>query len=165
MQKHNLLEADLKVVGERVDTVNGSADRFVTCDDEQFQELTPAGYKPCNPEIVQERQQSLRDAYDELLDLAAKRRHQLEASRRLWQFFWDVTDEEGWIREKEQLMSSPDLGHDLTSVNILLSKHRANEDEINARGQRLEGVKGEGKELIETDSLGAEKIQCKYSPV
>lgn len=32
-------------MGERVDSVNSSADRFVTCDDEQFQELTPAGYK------------------------------------------------------------------------------------------------------------------------
>jgi len=60
---------------------------------------------------------------------------------------------------QEQLMSSPDLGHDLTSVNLLLTKHRANEDEIAARGQRLEGVKAEGNALIEADSFGAEKIQ------
>lgn len=60
-------------------------------------------------------------------------------------------------------MSSPDLGHDLTSVNILLSKHRANEDEISARGQRLDGVKAEGTALMEADSFGAEKIQCTYT--
>jgi len=59
--------------------------------------------QPCDPEIVKERQQSLRDAYTELLELAARRRDQLEASRRLWQFFWDVTDEEGWIKEKVNL--------------------------------------------------------------
>ena len=48
----------------------------------------------------------------------------LRTTRRLWQFYWDMADEEGWIRLKEQLMSSPDLGHDLTSVNLLLSKHK-----------------------------------------
>ena len=56
-------------------------------------------------------------------------------------------------------MSSPDLGHDLTSVNLLLAKHRANEDEISARGQRLEGVKDDGNKLITDESFGAEKIQ------
>lgn len=66
----------------------------------------------------------LESAYDELRQLAADRRRRLEESRKLWQFYWDMADEEGWIREKEQLMSSPDLGHDLTSVNLLLSKHK-----------------------------------------
>ena len=35
----------MKVVGERVNTVNSSADRFVSCDDEQFQGLNPPDYK------------------------------------------------------------------------------------------------------------------------
>ena len=67
---------------------------------------------------------TLSQAYEELCDLAESRRKRLEESRTLWQFYWDMADEEGWIREKEQLMSSPDLGHDLTSVNLLLSKHK-----------------------------------------
>ncbi|XP_067941733.1 spectrin beta chain-like isoform X2 [Watersipora subatra] len=165
LQKHTLMEADLKVLGGRVETVNTSADRFVTCDDEEFQGLTPPDYKPCDPVIVEERKQSLIDAFNELLDLAARRRDQLEASRSLWQFFWDVTEEEGWIKDKEQLMSSPDLGHDLTSVNLLLGKHRANEDEITARGQRLEGVKDAGKALIDVESFGAEQIQGRLDEI
>lgn len=67
---------------------------------------------------------TLDTAYDELIALAAERRARLEESRRLWQFYWDMEDEEGWIREKEHLMSSPDLGHDLTSVHLLLNKHK-----------------------------------------
>ena len=66
----------------------------------------------------------LDSAYEELQQLAQDRRTKLDESRRLWQFYWDMADEEGWIKEKEQLMSSPDLGHDLTSVNLLLSKHK-----------------------------------------
>ena len=63
-------------------------------------------------------------AYDELLQLAAERRARLEESRKLWQFYWDMADEETWIKEKEQLMSAPDLGHDLTSVHLLLNKQK-----------------------------------------
>ena len=66
----------------------------------------------------------LEAAYEELLQLAADRRARLHESRKLWQFYWDMADEEGWIKEKEQLMASPDLGHDLTSVHLLLNKHK-----------------------------------------
>ena len=66
----------------------------------------------------------LEAAYEELLQLAAERRARLDESRKMWQFYWDMADEETWIKEKEQLMSSPDLGHDLTTVNLLLHKHK-----------------------------------------
>lgn len=82
------------------------------------------GYRPCEQEVIKERMNTLDTAYDELIALAAERRARLEESRRLWQFYWDMEDEEGWIREKEHLMSSPDLGHDLTSVHLLLNKHK-----------------------------------------
>ena len=42
----------------------------------------------------------------------------------MWQFYDDVKDEEALIKEKEQIMSSPDLGHDLTSIRLLLTKHK-----------------------------------------
>lgn len=77
--------------------------------------------------MVQERMSMLDSAYIELQQLAAERLRRLEESHALWQFFWYMADEEGWIREKEQLMSSPDLGHDLTSVNLLLTKHRVSQ--------------------------------------
>ena len=67
---------------------------------------------------------TLSQSYEQLCEFAGMRQKRLQESRTLWQFYWDMADEEGWIREKEQLMSSPDLGHDLISVNRLLSKHR-----------------------------------------
>ena len=81
-------------------------------------------YKPCDPQVVRDRMSHLDAAYEELQQLAADRRARLQESRKLWQFYWDMSDEEGWIKEKEQLMSSPDLGHDLTSVHLLLNKHK-----------------------------------------
>ena len=119
LQKHSLLEADINVVGERVKQVNGQAEKFV---EGEFPEAE--GYKPCDPQVVRDRMSHLDAAYEELQQLAADRRTKLEESRKLWQFYWDMADEDSWIKEKEQLMSSPDLGRDLTSVNMLLSKHK-----------------------------------------
>lgn len=82
------------------------------------------GYHPSDPEVIRDRMQTLENAFDELKQLAEDRRLRLQESRKLWQFYWDMADEEGWIRENEQLMSSPDLGHDLTSVLLLLNKHK-----------------------------------------
>lgn len=154
LEKHSLLEADVHVVGERVKTVNTQAQRFI---EDDFADV--GGYRPCDPEIIQDRMTTLHQAYEELCELAESRRKRLEESRTLWQFYWDMADEEGWIREKEQLMSSPDLGHDLTSVNLLLSKHKAMEDEMQARHSHLQSVIQASQDLIQAGNFGAEKIQ------
>lgn len=88
------------------------------------------GYRPCDPSLVLDRVQQLEDAYAELVRLAVERRMRLEESRKLWQFYWDMADEDNWIKEKEQIVSTQEIGHDLTTVNLLLSKHKALENEI-----------------------------------
>jgi len=160
LQKHSLLEADVNVVGERVENVNGQAHRFI---EDDFSEI--GGYRPCNPEMIQERMNMLDSAYEELKQLAGDRRQRLEESRKLWQFYWDMADEEGWIREKEQLMSSPDLGHDLTSVNLLQSKHKAMEDEMTARHSHLQEVQSSSNKLIEDGNLGADQIETRNNEI
>ncbi|ESP01600.1 hypothetical protein LOTGIDRAFT_139452 [Lottia gigantea] len=160
LQIHSLLEADVHVVGERVKTVNGMAERYVNDD---IPELS--GYHPCDPEMVRDRMSTLQSAYEELEQLAKDRRERLEESRKLWQFYWDMADEEGWIKEKEQLMSSPELGHDLTSVSLLLSKHKAIEDEMTARHSHLKSVTQVGDDLIGADNFGADKIKQRIDEI
>lgn len=117
LQKHSLVEADINVLGERVKIVVQQSQRFL---DEENTE----GYRPCDPAVIIERVQELEDAYSELVKLAVERRARLEESRKLWQFYWDMADEENWIKEKEQIVSAGDIGHDLTTINLLLSKHK-----------------------------------------
>ena len=74
--------------------------------------------------MIRDRIQTLENAYEELKQLSKDRKARLNESCKLWQFYWDMADEDGWIREKEQLMSTPDLGHDLTSVHLLLNKQK-----------------------------------------
>lgn len=152
LQKHSLVEADINVLGERVKIVVQNSQRFLGDDVEEH-------YKPCDPSIIVDRVQQLEDAYAELVRLAVERRSRLEESRKLWQFYWDMADEENWIKEKEQIVSTGDIGHDLTTINLLLSKHKALENEIHSHDPQLMSVVSIGDELVQQEHFGADRIK------
>ncbi|XP_071055816.1 spectrin beta chain isoform X5 [Onthophagus taurus] len=152
LQKHNLLEADINILGERVKAVALASQRFLDVD-------ILEGYKPCDPSLVLDRVQQLEDAYAELVRLAVERRTRLEESRKLWQFYWDMADEDNWIKENGQIVSTADIGHDLTTVHLLLAKHKALENEIQAHEPQLQAVLNVGEELVTSGHFGSDKIQ------
>jgi spectrin beta len=91
--------------------------------------------------------------------LALERRGRLEESRKLWQFYWDMADEENWIKEKEQIVSTGDIGHDLTTIHLLLSKHKALENEMASHESQLHSVVSVGHDLVSQGHFGADRIQ------
>ncbi|KPI92466.1 Spectrin beta chain [Papilio xuthus] len=151
LQKHALVEADINVLGERVKVVVGQSQRFL--------EQEEGGYRPCDPAITVERIQQLENAYAELVHLAVERRKRLEDSRKLWQFYWDMADEENWIKEKDQIVSVDDIGHDLTTVYLLISKHKALQADVSAHETQLMSVAAVGDELVSQGHFGADRIQ------
>ncbi|XP_034966854.1 spectrin beta chain, non-erythrocytic 1 isoform X2 [Zootoca vivipara] len=156
LQKHTLVEADISIQAERVRGVNALAQKFAT-DGE--------GYKPCDPQVIRDRVAHMEFCYQELCQLAAERRARLEESRRLWKFFWEMAEEEGWIREKEQILSSDDYGKDLTSIVRLLSKHKAFEDEMSGRSSHFQQAIKEGEDMIAEDHFGSEKIRERIADI
>uniref|UniRef100_A0A8C6Q8P3 Spectrin beta chain n=1 Tax=Nothobranchius furzeri TaxID=105023 RepID=A0A8C6Q8P3_NOTFU len=151
LQKHALLEKDIALQAERVQSTSAAALKFANGDSEC--------YKPCDPQVIRDRVQHLDLCYQELCSLAAQRRARLEQSRRFWNLLWEVTELESWIREKEQIFSTLDYGKDLTSVQVLQSKHSAFEDELGARRANLEQVLAEGEKMIQAKHFGSPKIQ------
>ncbi|CAB1312786.1 unnamed protein product, partial [Coregonus sp. 'balchen'] len=150
LQKHALVEADIAIQADRVKAVNNNAQKFA---------IDAEGYKPCDPQVIRDRVAHMEFCYAELSQLAAERRARLEESRRLWKFFWEMAEEEGWIREKEQILSSEDCGKDLTGTVRLLSQHRAFEDEMIGRAGHLQQTIKQGEELVAADHFGADKIR------
>ncbi|XP_008295349.1 spectrin beta chain, non-erythrocytic 1 isoform X2 [Stegastes partitus] len=150
LQKHALVEADIGIQADRVRNVNSNAQRFAN---------DTEGYKPCDPQIIRDRVAHMEFCYQELSQLAAERRARLEESRRLWKFFWEMAEEEGWIREKEQILSSEDYGKDLTGALRLLSQHKAFEDEMSGRAAHLQQTIKQGDELVANNHFGADKIK------
>lgn len=151
LQKHSLVEADINVLGERVKQVVKNSQQFLSEETD--------GYKPCDPSIIVDRVQQLEDAYAELVKLAVERRSRLEESRKLWQLFWDMADEENWIKEKEQIMSSGEIGHDLVTINLLLSTHKAFESEIHSHDPQLMAVVAVGDDLINQNHFASDQIK------
>jgi len=98
--------------------------------------------------VIEDRVSHLEFCYQELTQLAAERRARLEESRRLWKFFWDMAEEEGWIREKEQILSSLENAKDLTGSLRLLSQQRALEHEMSGRNGLLKNTIAEGQDMV-----------------
>ncbi|XP_040266018.1 spectrin beta chain, non-erythrocytic 2 isoform X3 [Bufo bufo] len=156
LQTHTLVEADIAVQSERVKSVSAVAQKFMTDDED---------YKPCDPELVRKRVQLLEQQYAELCNLSAARRSKLEESRRLWKFFWDMVEEEAWIREQSRLLMSDDYGKDITSSLRLISKHNAFRDEMSGRYGPLQQTVAEGEELVAQGHFGAREIEEKILEV
>ncbi|KAF6734216.1 Spectrin beta chain, non-erythrocytic 1 [Oryzias melastigma] len=154
LQKHALVEADIAIQADRVKAVSSNANKY---------SITDGGYKPCDPRVIQDRVAHLEFCYQELTQLAAERRARLEESRRLWKFFWEMAEEEGWIREKEQILSSVERGRDLTGALRLLSQQRALEDEMSGRAGHLQHTVTEGRAMLQVGHFGSEKIQERIS--
>jgi len=163
LQKHSLLEADINVLGERVKTVMEHSQRFL--DFGETEEGSEPPYRACSPALVLERVQQLEDAYAELVRLAVERRTRLEGSRRLWQFYWDAAEEDAYIKEKSNILSSSDIGHDLHTVHLLLTKHRSCEEELNSHAVQLTAVTDSGAALIKQGHFGSPAIQERIDEV
>ncbi|KAJ3615060.1 hypothetical protein NHX12_018628 [Muraenolepis orangiensis] len=149
LHKHTLVEADIAIQADRVKAVNATAQKF---------SITGDGYQPCDPQVIQDRVAHMEFCYQELSQLAGERRARLEESRRLWSFFWEMAEEEAWIREKEQILSSGERGKDLTGALRLLSQHRALEDEMAGRRAHLRHSMAEGQDMVQEGHFAAARI-------
>lgn len=151
LQKHSLLEADIKSIEDRVNKVIESALNCIA-DNQQ-------NYKPCDPKIVNDKIDELKKAFDELNKFSRFRKNKLEESKRLWQFFSDIAEEEAWIREKQHILNTSEIGHDLITVHLLINKNKALEDDILSHEPQLKAVLDQGKELVRLKNYGHEEIQ------
>uniref|UniRef100_A0A671V9H2 Spectrin beta chain n=1 Tax=Sparus aurata TaxID=8175 RepID=A0A671V9H2_SPAAU len=142
LQKHSLQEADITVQAERVETLNTAALKFTTIE----------GYQPCDPQVICNRVNHVSSCLEELKQLAAKRRAELEESRQLWAFFQELEESEGWIREKSSILGAQGYGKDLSSVLKLLQKHKTLAGELLAH-------RSLGKQILSEKSFGTAGIQ------
>ncbi|XP_059770401.1 spectrin beta chain, erythrocytic [Balaenoptera ricei] len=155
LQKHKLMEADIAIQGDKV--------KAITTATLQFTE--EPGYQPCDPQVIRDRVSHLEQCFEELSNTAAGRKAQLEQSKRLWKFFWEMDEAESWIKEKEQIYSSLDYGKDLTSVLILQRKHKAFEDELRGLDAHLDQIFQEAEGMVARKQFGHPQIEAQIKEV
>ncbi|TRZ09083.1 hypothetical protein HGM15179_018024, partial [Zosterops borbonicus] len=155
LQKHGLLEADISAQTERVQALNAAALKFSELE----------GYQPCDPQIICNRVNHVQTCLEELEELAAKRRKELEDSRQLWTFFQEMEEAEAWIREKEKILAAKSCGRDLSSVVTLTTKHKTMLGELGNRRALLHQTMKKGEKILAKKSFSSVGIQEKMREV
>uniref|UniRef100_A0A452E7C1 Spectrin beta chain n=1 Tax=Capra hircus TaxID=9925 RepID=A0A452E7C1_CAPHI len=155
LQKHKLMEADIAIQGDKVKAITTAT----------LQLAEGPGYQPCDPQVIRDRVSHLEQCFEELSNTAAGRKAQLEQSKRLCKFFWEMDEAESWIKEKEQIYSSLDYGKDLTSVLILQRKHKAFEDELRGLDAHLGQIFREAEGMVARKQFGHEQIEVRIKKV
>uniref|UniRef100_A0A671RX22 Spectrin beta chain n=1 Tax=Sinocyclocheilus anshuiensis TaxID=1608454 RepID=A0A671RX22_9TELE len=149
LQKQSLQEADISIQADRVQTLNTAALKFTTIE----------GYQPCDPQVICNRVNHVNTCLEELKQLAAKRRLELEDSRELWAFFQEVEESENWIREKMSILATQSCGKDLSSILRLLQKHKTVAGELLTRRALIQQTMMKGKQILTQKSFGTTGIQ------
>uniref|UniRef100_W5N7P3 Spectrin beta chain n=1 Tax=Lepisosteus oculatus TaxID=7918 RepID=W5N7P3_LEPOC len=98
---------------------------------------------------VKQRTADVVQQWEQLEDLAAFRRRNLQDTQRYFQFQGDADDLKAWLLDARRLMSSDDMGHDEYSTELLLKKHRDLHDEALKNGATLETLSKQADSLPE----------------
>nr|XP_002732400.1 PREDICTED: spectrin beta chain, non-erythrocytic 5-like [Saccoglossus kowalevskii] len=111
------------------------------------------------------RSNALADRYAGLWEPLHARKINLEEALLLYQFYRDVEDEESWIKEKQPLATSTELGQNLNTVQSLMKKHQALEAEITAHEPLVETVAKKGEQLMSQQHYATEDIKTTVAEI
>lgn len=108
---------------------------------------------------TKDRLRQLDDVWIELKQVAATRSQKLDESIVYQQFLAKIEEEEAWITEKKRLLTVPDLGENMASVQSLLKKHEAFLADLSVHSKNCQVICSEGQSLIEASNHHAESIE------
>ncbi|KAK2560477.1 Spectrin beta chain [Acropora cervicornis] len=148
IKKHQLLEADITSHEERVNEMLVQAAEFVEAD--HFEKGD-----------IEDRAKAVAERFSSLSKPSVARREKLQDSVVLHRFLANVAEELAWIRDKEPLVKSDDLGRNLIGVQNLIKKQEAVDAEITAHEQLLNAVMSTADQLIERQHYAFDEIEAR----
>ena len=107
--------------------------------------------------------QNLESQWQQIIDLTGNRcfipnlkhlltiylRHEkLHQSEEYQNFIGRVDEEEAWLNEKKQILTSPNYGDNMAAVQGLLKKHDTLEVDLDVHTQRINDLVKQGDEVI-----------------
>ncbi len=66
----------------------------------------------------------MQDAWQDLIMKASERSRKLDLSLKAQQFFFEISEVESWLTEKNDILKSTDYGRDRDAASKLLTKHK-----------------------------------------
>uniref|UniRef100_A0A671MD44 Spectrin beta chain n=1 Tax=Sinocyclocheilus anshuiensis TaxID=1608454 RepID=A0A671MD44_9TELE len=98
---------------------------------------------------VQQRMDDVQNQWQQLEELAAFRKQNLQDTQRFFQFQGDADDLKAWLVDAMRQMSSDDVGHDEYTTQRLLKKHRDLRDEAAKNGATIDALSKQANALPE----------------
>uniref|UniRef100_A0A672SWU1 Spectrin beta chain n=1 Tax=Sinocyclocheilus grahami TaxID=75366 RepID=A0A672SWU1_SINGR len=98
---------------------------------------------------VQQRMDDVRNQWQQLEELAAFRKQNLQDTQRFFQFQGDADDLKAWLVDAMRQMSSDDVGHDEYTTQRLLKKHHDLRDEAAKNGATIDALSKQANALPE----------------
>ncbi|KAL6106061.1 sptbn5 [Pungitius sinensis] len=147
LQKQDLLEAQISAHGETISAISNKSMKVKVIGGHQ----------------IQSRVADLDSQYRSLVSLSSSRRLQLEAQRRLFDFFSDCEEVEFWCYERRLRIQTAGLGRDLNHIQLSQHKHKLLEAELQAQETLYRGVLGRGRDLLADHSQPNRNLVQKWT--
>lgn len=149
IKKHDALTQEIKNYESNIEAINNRCD-----------EMIGAGLFA---DLIEPKRQALNENWAKLLQKADQRRGKLEDSLQAHQYLADAAEAESWMREKEPIIASDDLGKDEDSTEALLKKHEALMSDLEAFKSTVQRLGDQAracrlKELSVSDGTSKEMV-------
>ncbi|CAF1062161.1 unnamed protein product, partial [Didymodactylos carnosus] len=155
-KKHDAFESDYSVHKERCAEILQQGQKLI----DQNNHLSSQ---------VNDRMKNLQDTLKKLENDSIRRKQRLQENTALLQFMWKADVVENWISEKIHQLRTDDLGHNLLSVQNLLTRHATFEAGLqNFDHEGIRSIKELKDELIQNNTSSIEqkeKIETRYGQV
>ncbi|KAL7669647.1 hypothetical protein ACOME3_010294 [Neoechinorhynchus agilis] len=140
LQTHDLLKADISVVGERVSRLMTDAEPFLSIAGYTIVDEESMGRRLADQTVMQEKLDLVNKRYQVLTELSMYRDGKLQEGRTIWQLLDDVTIEEVWVNDKisEITYDSNSTTADWSSVQSQLNRQKALMQELEGRQNQFE---------------------------
>ncbi|KAL8620004.1 hypothetical protein ACOMHN_015286 [Nucella lapillus] len=111
---------------------------------------------------IRKRLDEIRQLWAEMNEVARTRQEALAGAKEVHLYGRDADDTLEWIQEKDGIVSSDDYGHDLESVQALISRHDGMERDLAAISEQVETITKEAERLIGLYPDAQEHIAAKH---
>merc|ERR1711899_716085 len=104
---------------------------------------------PEKQEEIDQKKEAVAKKFASIIEPLEVRKKELEVKKEVFQFMRDVEDENIWMEEKMNLVTSEELGSSLQDVNMLIKKNKTLKGEIENHEPRINTVRDNGQKLID----------------
>ncbi|XP_066150741.1 spectrin beta chain isoform X4 [Euwallacea fornicatus] len=152
IQKHATFEAEVIASGERIQNVV-----------EEGKELIAADHYAANEIGI--RLDELENDWKHLLELSTLKRDRLNEAYQALLFNRSLEEFENWLNEVEAQVNSTETGKDLVTVNNLLKRHTALENDVQQHSENCEQIHEASEQFINSGHFMANEIKEKAESV